>query len=252
MDEVKLIPINLILPDKNQPRKKFNEDKLRELAESIKQHGLLEPIIVTPLKNGKYQLVCGERRLRACKLAGLTTVLADIKQLSEEQILEVQLTENLQRENLNPIEEAETYQRMINELGYTHEKLAQKIGKSREYVTNKLRLLKLPKETINALQEGKISESHARLLSSLDKKQQNETLKEVVDNQLSVRGLKASIETSGDVSRETLEASNDKKTLLPISFKVYQLLKQFSRRVKSKPEVLANKAIMNLIQEEGD
>jgi len=213
MMEIKLIPISQILPDKNQPRKKFDEDKLKELAESIKQHGLLESIIVTPLENDKYQLVCGERRLRACKLADLESIKAEVRELSNLQILEFQLVENLQRENLNPIDEAETYQRMIDDLGYTHEKLAQAIGKSREYVTNKLRLLKLPKETINALREGKITEGHARLLSRLDEKQQTEMLKEVVDNQLSVRRLKVSIETNGDVSRETSSIPEDGQIL---------------------------------------
>jgi ParB family chromosome partitioning protein len=200
------VPIESIVPDPNQPRKNFDENKLKELAESIKQSGQLNPILVRPIGD-KYQIVHGERRYRACQLLGLKTIRAEVRKLDDNQVLEIQLVENLQREDLNPIEEAETYQRMIDDLGYTHEEIGKKIGKSREYVTNKLRLLKMTGEMIEAIRSGKITESHARLLMPLEQGEQKEILNEIVDRDLNVKDTQHLI--SGNVSHETSDIPED-------------------------------------------
>jgi ParB family chromosome partitioning protein len=202
------IPIDCIIPDSNQPRKHFDEEGLKELAESIRQHGLLQPILVRPFGNGKFQIVHGERRFRACKLLGFKTIRVEVKELTDNQVLEIQLVENLQREDLNPIEEAETFRRMVEELGYTHEDIAKKIGKSREYVTNKLRLLKLPENIKRALLEGKISEGHARALLPLEESRQKQVFDEILAKELNVRQTEEIVK-GNIVSRETFDVPKD-------------------------------------------
>ena len=162
------LPIDDVEPDPNQPRKYFDETSLQELAQSIRQHGLLQPILVRPFLNDIFQIVFGERRWRACKRVGLKTIKAEVRELDDKRVLELRLVENLQRQGLNPIEKAVTFRRMIDELGYTHEELGKRIGKSREYITNKLRLLELPDNIKKAVQNGEIKESCARALISLD------------------------------------------------------------------------------------
>ncbi len=161
------IRISEIEPNRNQPRKNFSDDALNELSESIKEHGLISPILVRPLGNG-YQIIAGERRWRASRLAGLSTIKAIVKDMSDEEVMEVALIENLQRENLNPIEEAEGYGELIKKLGLTQEQVAEKLHKSRSYITNSLRLLSLDTMSVNALKEGKISVGHAKALLSID------------------------------------------------------------------------------------
>ncbi len=197
------LPLDSIISDPNQPRKSFDETKIQELAESVTQHGLLQPILVRPLGNGKFQIVHGERRWRACKLIGLKTIKAEVRELDDKEVLEIQLVENLQRENLNPIEEAEAFNRMVEELGYTHEAIAKRVGKSREYVTNKLRLLKLPDDIKNALREGKITESHAKALISLKNNEQTEIFEKVVAEGLSIREMEEIIK-GNNVPRGTM------------------------------------------------
>jgi len=138
-----------IEPNHNQPRKDFDEKALSELAESIEQHGVLQPLVVRPLANGSYQLVAGERRWRAARIAGLTEVPVVIKELTDEEVIEIAMIENLQREDLNPLEEALGYRYMMDELKITQEQAAEKVGKSRPAVANALRLLKLPNEARN-------------------------------------------------------------------------------------------------------
>jgi len=198
------LPLESIVPDPDQPRKDFNEESLKELAESIRQHGILQPITVKPIEGGKYQIITGERRWRACIKARLPTIKAIIfeKEISEAEKHELQLVENLHRDDLDSIEEAETYKRLIQEFGYTHEELAKRIGKSREYITNKLRLLKLPDNVKKALQEGKITEGHARALISLSNDKQEEILGRVLSEGLSVRQTEKLIKHD-IVSRET-------------------------------------------------
>lgn len=153
-----------IEPNKNQPRTNFDEEALNELAESIKTHGLLQPIVVRPMAGGTYQIVAGERRWRACRLAELTTVPVIIKELDDKETMEIALIENLQRRDLNPVEEALGYSRLIKEFKLTQEQVAERVGKSRSAVTNILRLLTLPDEQLEALEKGTISAGHARAL----------------------------------------------------------------------------------------
>ena len=154
--------INRIEPNKNQPRKEFNEDALQELADSIKQHGLIEPIIVQEGKKGFYQIIAGERRWRAARLAGLKKVPAIVKEYTDQEIMEIALIENIQREDLNPIEEAEAYQRLISEYKLKQDEVADKVSKSRVEITNALRLLKLDERVRRMVVEDKIKSGHAR------------------------------------------------------------------------------------------
>jgi len=175
MEQIYFIEVEKILPNPYQPRKLFSPESLQELAESIKEFGILEPLIVTrkeiQTENGIdvwYELVAGERRLQAAKLIGLKTVPAIIKELSDKAKLEVALIENIQREDLNPIERAKAFARLMEEFGMTQIEIASRIGKSRAYVANTIRLLKLPEEIQEALKSGKISEAHARILLSIE------------------------------------------------------------------------------------
>jgi ParB family transcriptional regulator, chromosome partitioning protein len=162
------INIDLIKPNPWQPRKVFNEETLQELAASIREHGILQPLVVVPLPDGTYQLIVGERRLRASKLAGLQKVPVVIRDYMEEQHkLEVALIENIQRHNLDPIEEALAYKQLVDQYKMTQEEVAKKVGKGRTTVTNMLRLLHLPLKIQNALAEGKITEGHARSILAL-------------------------------------------------------------------------------------
>ncbi|MEM2249314.1 MAG: ParB/RepB/Spo0J family partition protein [Candidatus Bathyarchaeia archaeon] len=236
------LPIDSIVPDSSQPRKSFDKVKLQELANSIKEHGLLQPVLVRPIGDGKYQLVHGERRFRACKLLGLETIRAEIRNLTDNETLEIQLVENLQREDLNPIEEAETFQRMINELGYTHEEIAKKIGKSREYVTNKIRLLRLPDYIKKALQEGKITEGHARTLVSLGNDKQEEIFGKILAEGLTVRQTET-VKTN-IVSRETSDIPINGLVIgVWISQEAYQKLSEIAKSKRTTVESFCGKII---------
>ena len=157
-----------IEPNREQPRKDFDEDALSELADSIAKHGLLQPIIVRPLSNGNYMIIAGERRWRACRMAGLDEVPVIVKELDEQSLAEIALIENLQREDLNAVEEAMGYKSLIDNFGLTQEQVSEQMGKSRSAVTNALRLLKLKDDELEALRSGKISAGHARALLSCD------------------------------------------------------------------------------------
>lgn len=162
------LPINEIIPNRDQPRKTFDEAALEELAESIKQHGVLQPLLVRPIPSGGYQLVAGERRWRACRMAGLNKVPVVIKELTDTETMEIAIIENLQREDLNPIEEAEGLQALIDKCGYTQEEVAASVGKSRPAIANSLRLLRLPQEVRDMTKNGEISAGHARALLAFD------------------------------------------------------------------------------------
>lgn len=207
------IPIENIIPDPNQPRKMFDEAKQKELVESIKQHGLLQPILVRPIGD-KFQIVHGERRYRACKVLGLEKIRAEVKELSDRQVLEIQLVENLQREDLNPIEEAETFQRMISECGYKHEEIAQRIGKSREYVTKRLRLLDLPLATQDKIGKRELTASLAEVILSVDEPEKAEKVTNaIIEDNLTVRQAKDLVESvinpEANVLRRTFDVSED-------------------------------------------
>ncbi len=183
--KVKLMDIE---PNREQPRKQFDEDALSELADSISKHGVLQPLLVRPLTDGSYQLVAGERRWRASRMAGLTEVPVVVKDLTDSQVAELALVENLQRENLNPLEEANGYKELGEKFGYTQEQIAEVVGKSRSAVANSLRLLALPKSVAMLVSEGKLSMGHARALLSLeDEKMMSDLAKLIVANDLSVR-----------------------------------------------------------------
>ncbi len=160
--------ISELEPNRDQPRREFDEEALNSLAESIKQHGLIQPILVRPILGGGYMIVAGERRYRACQLAGITQVPVTIRELTDKETMEIALIENLQRENLNPIEEAKGYRSLMDDYGLTQEQVSEVIGKSRPAVANSLRLLNLPEEIHSMLENGKLSSGHARALLSFD------------------------------------------------------------------------------------
>lgn len=161
------LPLEEIVPNKEQPRKTFDETALEELAESIRQHGVLQPLLVRPLPGGGYQLVAGERRYRASRIAGLREVPVVIRELSDVETMEIAIIENLQREDLNPIEEAEGLQALIDRCGFTQDQVAASVGKSRPAIANSLRLLRLPPEVREMTKSGTISAGHARALLGL-------------------------------------------------------------------------------------
>jgi len=166
--ELRTVSISVILPSPFQPRRNFSEESLAELAASIKSRGLLQPLLVREIAPGTYELVAGERRLRAAKMAGLSEVPVLVKHFSDEEALSVALIENLQREDLNPLEEAEGYRRLIDEFGLSQEEIARRVGKDRSTVANALRLLRLPEEVKEDLYEGRLSAGHARALLALE------------------------------------------------------------------------------------
>jgi len=208
------IPVSEIRPNPYQPRKSFNQEALDELATSIKNYGVFQPIIVKKSIKG-YDLVAGERRLRASKLAGLETIPAIIKEFSDEEMREIALLENLQRENLTAIELAWAYKGIIDSLHIRQEDLAAKLGKSRSHVTNTLGLLRLPEDVQNMVLENKISMGHARVLSKLeDSKEIEEIAGKVVNNNLSVHELEnmtSNLDVAKRVPIKRKEKSNDYK-----------------------------------------
>lgn len=184
------VSIDEIVPNKEQPRKTFDEGSLSELSESIKQHGVLQPLLVRPLPEGGYQLVAGERRWRACRMAGLREVPVVIKELTDTETMEIAIIENLQREDLNPIEEAEGLQALIDKCGFTQEEVATSVGKSRPAIANSLRLLRLPPEVREMTKNGEISAGHARALLAFDNEAMiYEVANNIVAKKLTVRDV---------------------------------------------------------------
>ena len=182
------LKISEIEPNKDQPRTDFDDKALSELAESIALHGVLQPLLVRPLVYGGYQIVAGERRYRASRMAGLTEVPVVIRELDDKETMELALIENLQRENLTPIEEAKGYKTLMDTYGFTQEQVSSSVGKSRSAVANSLRLLNLPEKIIDLISQGKISGGHARALLSLENKEEMiEISREIMDKDLSVR-----------------------------------------------------------------
>lgn len=198
--------INEITPNKEQPRKTFDETALEELADSIRQHGVLQPLLVRPLTSGGYQLVAGERRWRASRLAELKEVPVIIKELSDTEAMEIAIIENLQREDLNPIEEAEGLQALIDKCGYTQEQVATSVGKSRPAITNALRLLKLPEEVREMAKDGTISAGHARALLAFDNQPMMiECANQIVSKKLTVRDVEKMAKRPATTSTKTAQ-----------------------------------------------
>ena len=185
-----MISITDIQKNPYQPRKEFDREKLDELAQSIKENGVIQPIIVRQSPVIGYEILAGERRYRASLLAGLTSIPAVVKQLSDQEMMVQSIIENLQRENLNPIEEARAYESLV-EKGFTHAEIADKMGKSRPYISNSIRLLSLPEPILSEVENGKLSQAHARSLVGLNKEQQDYFFQRIIEEDISVRKLEA-------------------------------------------------------------
>ena len=191
------LSINEVEPNREQPRKEFNESALTELSKSIEKNGIIQPILVRPKAGGSYQIVAGERRWRAARMAGLTEIPVVIREMSDEEAAVFALIENLQREDLNPVEEAEGIRSLIEEFGMTQEEAADRVGKSRTAVTNTLRLLKLPENILSMVAKGKITAGHARALISLeDEGRMLKIANAVIDNNLTVREVEKMVKTA--------------------------------------------------------
>lgn len=200
-----------IEPNRDQPRKDFDEKSLSELAESIEQHGVLQPLVVRPLTSGGYQLVAGERRWRAARIAGLTEVPVVIKELTDEEVIEIAMIENLQREDLNPLEEALGYRYMMDELNITQEQAAEKVGKSRPAVANAIRLLRLPDEVQEMVKNNLISPGHARALLGFENQELIiQTAKRIVKEDLSVREVETLVKNSQKAPKVPKQQKRDK------------------------------------------
>ena len=188
------LPISQVEPGLNQPRKRFDPESLADLAESIRVHGVIQPLTVRRLSSGYYQIIAGERRWRAAKAAGLDQVPAVIIEADDRKVMELGLIENLQREDLNPVEEAQGYQVLMQDYGLTQEQVAQRMGKSRPAITNMLRLLALPEEVLALVEEEQLSAGHARaILAAPTADLQRQAAQQVVEHQLSVRQTEALI-----------------------------------------------------------
>ena len=185
-----MISITDIQKNPYQPRKEFDGEKLHELAQSIKENGVIQPIIVRQSPVIGYEILAGERRYRASLLAGLRYIPAVVKQLSDQEMMIQSIIENLQRENLNPIEEARAYESLV-EKGFTHAEIADKMGKSRPYISNSIRLLSLPEPILSEVESGKLSQAHARSLVGLNKEQQDYFFQRIIEEDISVRKLEA-------------------------------------------------------------
>ena len=201
MEEFKIVQIKDIQKNPYQPRKEFSEEKIQELAQSIKENGLIQPIIVRKSPVLGYEILAGERRYRASIVAGLSKVPVIVKQLSDQDMMLHSIIENLQRENLNPIEEAKAYQSLIDK-GFTHTEIAEKIGKSRPYITNLVRLLGLPKHILTEVESGRLSQAHARLLIQLSSDKQDKLLNRIQTENLSVRQVEQILQKTKKSSKK--------------------------------------------------
>ena len=204
-EEIIEVPISELRPNPYQPRTNFDQEKLTELAQSIKEHGVIQPVILKKSIKG-YEIIAGERRTRACKMLGLETIPAIIRQFTDQQMAEISILENIQRENLNPIEEAKAYKKMLENSELTHESLGQKIGKSRSYITNTLGLLNLPVEVQDLVISGKISMGHAKVLSKLESKEEMlEIASKIDEEKLPVREVENIVEDNKVEKRVKIE-----------------------------------------------
>ena len=206
------LKINDIEPNRAQPRKSFDEEALEELANSISTHGVIQPLLVRPLADGGYQLIAGERRWRASRMAGLTEVPVVIREMSDSEAMELALVENLQREDLNPIEEAQGLALLMETYGLTQEQAAKRVGKSRPAVANSMRLLSLPQEVLAMVERGELSAGHARTILALENAEQITALaNEIIKKNLSVRETERAVKAllKGDAKKEKRAKKRD-------------------------------------------
>ena len=232
------VDIDLVRPNPNQPRKHFDEDALRELADSIKKHGLIMPIVVNNMENGKYMIIAGERRYRAAKMAGKTQIPIVIRSYTDREIKEISLIENLQREDLNPIEAANAMKQLMDEYRLTQEELAERIGKSRPAVTNTLRLLSLSPEVIGMVSSGKLSAGHARALVTLPEDAQYKLASDAVKDGLSVRDIERSVRDYFASPEEIAEKKDKKK--MQVSIELKDIIERMRHTFKTKVSLIGN------------
>lgn len=192
------VDLESIVPGPMQPRTHFDEASLESLADSIRTHGIVQPLLVRR-RDGGYELIAGERRWRAAKLAGITRVPVVVKEVADDNLLEIALIENIQRENLNPIEEAQAYKKLLETVGLTQESLASRVGRDRSYITNYLRLLRLPDDVQQLVKEGRLSTGHARTLLALDHVDlQRRLARQIIDGGLSVRATEQLVQKASE------------------------------------------------------
>ena len=228
------IDISLVTPNINQPRKNFDENALNELADSIKMHGVIQPIVVNDEGDGKYLIIAGERRYRASKLAGLQTIPAVIKHYTPKQIKEISIIENLQREDLNPIEAARAIKQLMEEYKWTQEVVAERIGKSRPVITNYLRLLNLTPEVISMVEEGTLSAGHARCIVALtDPREQYKVAQMSKNNRISVRELEKIVKNINN-------PKSNKSTQIEQSAELKELITEMQRVFATKVSAIGN------------
>ena len=229
-EQLKALPISDIYPNPFQPRIEFSDEELAELSQSIAENGLIQPIIVRKSDIIGYELIAGERRLRACKRLGMTEIPAVVKEVTDQESRKQAIIENLQRSNLNPIEEAKAYRSLINELAYSHEELAKAMGKSRPYISNALRLLQLPQEIQTSIENGKLSQGHARaLLAVEDTKKQLTIYHQVLTEKWSVRTLEKRLQelpkkqkSKKDIHIKDNEKELEKSLGLPVTLRYHK------------------------------
>jgi ParB family chromosome partitioning protein len=227
-EDIVYLDISKIIPPQWQPRRKFDQEKLLQLAESIKQTGIIEPLIVAPKEDGNYEIICGERRYRAAVMANQTTVPVIVKFLDTKQKILLSLIENIQREDLNPIEEAEAYKKLIEEFSLTQEELSKLISKDRSVIANTLRILSLPKEVIEYIENGLISSGHARALASIkDEKLVLELAEKIIQDKLTVRDIENIVKQI-----KIKKGYNKEKKVLPAE--VLQIQKELSEIIGTK------------------
>ena len=245
------IEINQIETNPFQPRTEFDETALRELAQSIKEQGVIQPVTVRKLGYNKYQLISGERRLRASKMAGLSKIPAFIRVANDEQMLELALIENIHRENLNAIEVAISYQRLIDECNLTQEEVSEKVGKSRSAVANFLRLLKLPPEVQLAIRDGHISMGHARALINInDKEEQLKLLQQIIMEEMTVRQT----EEMADKAKGKADKERKQTNFIPEHFKskIKTLSQTLNTKVKVKRDIKGHGSVVIDFKDEAE
>ncbi len=229
-ESVIAVKITDIEPNKNQPRKDFDEEALNELADSISKHGLIQPIAVRPTANGTYSIIAGERRWRACRIAGLSDIPVVIKDIDEKSVMELALIENLQREDLNAVEEALGYKTLLESYSLTQEEIAESVGKSRSSITNSLRLLNLNDDELDALRKGLISAGHARALLALNDEKTRKVALEMAIKGCSVRQIE-------NLAKQTKQPTKKTTSLKDTYFKEVEiaLKEELGRKVTVKP-----------------